>query len=63
MALKLCEIDDLLRSDHLYLTENDRCFFFREYTAYEDYDYSETNSLIKNFKKELDKKGTSQWKY
>lgn len=63
MALRLCEVDDLLRSDHLYLTEDDRCFFFREYTAYKGYDYSETNSLIKNFKKELDKEGTSQWKY
>lgn len=63
MALRLCKIDDLLRSDHLYLTEDDHCFFFREYTANEGYDYGETNSLIQNFKKRLDKKGTSQWKY
>ena len=66
MVLKLCKIDDLLRSDHLYLTEADQCFFFREYTANKDYDYSdysETNSLIWNFKKRLDKKGTSEWKY
>ena len=63
MALRLCEIDDLLRNDHLYLTETDRCFFFREYTANKGYDYSETNSLIQNFKKRLDKKGTKEWKY
>lgn len=63
MVLKLCKIDDLLRSDHLYLTEADQCFFFREYTANKGYDYSETNSLIHNFKKRLDKEGTPEWKY
>lgn len=63
MALKLSKIDDFLRSDHFYLKEDDRCWFFGEYTAQRRYDYSKINSLISNFKKPVDRKGLPEWRY
>ena len=64
MALKLSKIDDFLRSNHFYLEEDDHCWFFGEYTAKSGYDYSETNSLISNFKKSVDRKGRpKEWQY
>lgn len=63
MALKLSKIDDFLRSDHCYLKEDDRCWFFGEYTAQRRYDYSEINSLISNFKKPVNRKERPEWKY
>ena len=63
MALKLSEIDDLSRFDHQYLTPDDRCFFFGEYTPRLGYEGSKTNDLILNFKKPLDRKNKPQWKY
>ncbi|MCY4614546.1 MAG: hypothetical protein OXB94_13135 [Nitrospira sp.] len=59
----LIEIDDLTRPDHPNITPDDRCFFLHDYTSGQGYSYSATNNLILNFKKEPDKKGTSQWKY
>ena len=63
MALKLSEIDDLSRFNHKYLTPNDRCFFFGEYTPRLGYEGSKTNDLVLNFKKPPDRKNTSQWRY
>lgn len=61
--MKLQKIDQLLLSDHFYLTESDKCFFLAEYTSQKDFSFSETNQLIYNLKKSLDKKNTSEWKY
>ena len=63
MALKLSEIDNLSRFDHKYLTPNDRCFFFGEYTPRLGYEGSKINDLILNFKKPPDRKNKPRWKY
>src|SRR6516225_5955849 len=60
---RLTKIDDLTRPDHFYLTPEDACYFLGEYSARKGYAFSATNQLIFNFKKSLDKRGTSQWTY
>ena len=60
---KWTKIDDLLRNDHWYLTADDHCFFLGEYTARKGYSYSTTNNVILNFKKSVDRKGRSEWRY
>lgn len=59
----LSEIDELTRADHYYLTEEDKCLFFGEYTARAGFDFGPTNNLIHNFKKPMDRKGKGEWKY
>lgn len=59
----LTEIDALTRPDHSYLTESDRCYFLGEYTARKGYAYSDTNNLILNLKKHMDRRGTSEWRW
>lgn len=61
--MKLQSIDQLLISNHFYLTPSDKCFFLGEYTSRKGYEYSETNQLILNLKKGLDKINTKEWKY
>lgn len=63
MIGRVQEIDDLVRGDHYYLTADDRCFFFGEYTARKGYAFSSINQLIINLKKKVDLRGTPQWKY
>jgi hypothetical protein len=60
---RLTKIDGLARPDHWYLTPEDDCYFLGEYTARKGFAFSATNQLILNFKKSLDKRGTSQWRY
>ena len=60
---RLTEIDELTRPDHYWLTAADRCYFLGEYTARKGYSYSQTNQLILNFKKPLDRKGKPEWRY
>ena len=57
------KIDKLTRVDHYYLEKGDTCYYFGEYTSGVGYTHSPTNSLISNFKKPIDAKGTPQWKY
>lgn len=59
--LRLTKIDDLTRPDHFYLSATDDCYFLGEYTARKGYAFSPANNLILNFKKAMDKRGTSQW--
>jgi hypothetical protein len=35
-----------------YLTDDDECYWAREFASHQDYKYSETNQLIKNFKRD-----------
>jgi predicted amidophosphoribosyltransferase len=56
-------IEALMLPDHYYLDEQDECYFAGEYTARKGYAHSATNQLIINFKKSVDKRGTSQWEY
>ena len=60
---RFTKVDELTRSDHWYLTANDKCFFIGEYTARQGYAYSETNQLILNFKKTMDRRNRPEWKY
>lgn len=57
----LTAIDQLTRPDHSYLNEQDRCYFLGEYTARKGYAYSETNNLILNLKKPMDRQGKPEW--
>lgn len=60
---RLTLIDDLIRQDHWYLTDDDICYFLGEYTARKGHAFSKTNDLVLNFKKSMSKRGTSQWSY
>lgn len=59
--VNLTAIDQLTRPDHSYLTEQDRCYFLGEYTARKGFAYSDTNSLILNLKKPMDRQGRPEW--
>lgn len=61
--MKLLKIDELLIDQHPYLSNDDECYYIREYTARQGYHYSDTNSLIKNFKKPIDREGFPEWQY
>ena len=62
-AHRFTRIDDLLRPDHWHLAEGDACYFLGEYTARQGYAYSDTNQLIVNFKKPLDRRERPEWRY
>ncbi|TKB71202.1 MAG: hypothetical protein E8D46_17700 [Nitrospira sp.] len=57
------QIDELQLHDHFYLTSGDICIYLREYTPRQGYEYSETNRLIHNFKKSVDRKGKKEYYY
>lgn len=59
----LSKIDELTRPDHFYLDESDDCYFVREYTAHRPVQFSETNQLILNLKKPMDRRGRPEWTY
>lgn len=61
--LRLTKVDALTLPDHYYLTADDLCYFLGEYTARGSYQESNTNSLIYNFKKSVEKRGEYQWRY
>ena len=60
---RFTKVDNLTRADHRHLTEDDTCYYIGEYTARAGYPYSATNNLVLNFKKKMDRRGSSQWKY
>ena len=59
----LTEIDPLTRPDHGYLTADDECFFLGEYTARRGFAHSDTNQLIFNLKKPMNRRGRPEWRY
>lgn len=61
--MRLTKIDELTRGQHYHLSEDDTCYFFGEYTARKGYAFSNTNNLIHNFKKGVEKKGKAEWVY
>lgn len=62
-AHRFTRIDDLTRPDHWYLAEDDTCYFLGEYTARQGYAYSDTNQLVINFKKPMDRRQFPEWRY
>lgn len=63
MTLQLLRVDDLVRPDHAFLTEADHCFYLREYTARKGFRHGETNDIVSNLKKTVDKRGKYEWRY
>jgi predicted amidophosphoribosyltransferase len=57
----LLQIDELQRSFHHFLTPEDECFYFMEYTSNTHYLFSPANDLISNFKKSPEHRDHSQW--
>ncbi|MDH3668820.1 MAG: hypothetical protein OEN23_18000 [Paracoccaceae bacterium] len=49
--IRFRKIDELTRSDHYYLTDDDVCLFLIEKTSHRDYSFSAQNQLIANIKK------------
>ena len=56
-------VDELALPDHYYLSETDICFYLGEYTARGGFSYSDTNSLVLNFKKDMDRRGRPEWRH
>jgi predicted amidophosphoribosyltransferase len=61
--VQLQQLDELLRPQHFFIEADDNCFFLREYTARAGYGHGETNNIISNLKKKLDRKGKPEWRY
>jgi len=63
-ALLLTKVDDLLRGEHVYLDANDHCYFLHEYTARAGFSHSESNRLIWNLKKSVDRRDkAAEWRH
>ena len=63
LPTRFTRIDELTRTEHIHLNDKDECWFLGEYTARRGYAFSETNSLILNFKKSVDKQNSPEWKH
>ncbi|QGU14040.1 hypothetical protein GNG27_04995 [Leclercia sp. 119287] len=61
--MRLTIIDELTRGQHYHLDDDDRCYFFGEYTARQGYGFSATNDLIHNFKKGVERRGRAEYQY
>lgn len=60
---RFTRIDELTLPDHSFLTSEEQCYFIGEFTARAGFSYSATNQLIYNFKKPMERKTSSDWKY
>ncbi len=63
MPIRLSKIDDLTRPDHTFIEAGDECLYLGEYNARKGYQFSETNNLVFNLKKPLDRRGQPGWPY
>jgi hypothetical protein len=63
VTLQLQQIDELLRPQHFFIGADDDCYFLREYTAGAGFGHGETNNIISNLKKKLDRRGKPEWQY
>ena len=66
MEKRLQQVGEVERPQHFFLEAAHRCYFWGEYTPWEHtegkrWDYSETNRLIANFKKGMDRQGKDDW--
>jgi len=60
---RLTKIDELTRSDHFHITEDDECYYLREYTSGSGYQFSDTNQLISNLKKGVDRRDRPEYQH
>jgi hypothetical protein len=63
LPTRLSKIDDLTRPDHTFLAAGDICYYLGEYTARAGFAFSETNDLIQNLKKPMDRRARPEWRY
>ena len=63
LPIRLSKIDDLTRPDHTFIEAKDECFYLGEYTARKGYQFSDTNNLIFNLKKPMDRRGQPGWSH
>ena len=61
--LRFQQITGDMLADHSHLDANDQCYYFGEYTARASFSHSQTNQIISNFKKSVDRKGLPEWRY
>lgn len=63
MPIRFSTIDELTRPDHSFLGAEDVCYYLGEYTARAGFAFSETNDLIQNLKKPMDRRERPEWRY
>lgn len=63
MTRRLCQIDEITVGQHHYLRPSDFCYYIGEYTRRGGYNHSETNQLIFNLKKPMNRRGRPDWPY
>ena len=61
--MQLQRIDELFRSEHSFIEPDDQVYFLREYTAGAGYTHGETNQIVSNIKKTVDRRGRPEWRY
>lgn len=62
--LRLQYIDQAVaKIDHRHLRPQHKCYFLREYTSGQNYNFGETNQLIINLKKSMSRQGRPEWRY
>lgn len=59
----LTKIDELTLTEHWHLDATDECYFIGEYTAGQGFAHSNTNQFVFNFKKSVERRGHSDWKW
>jgi len=60
---RLTKIDELTRSDHYHISEGDECYYLREYTKGGGFRFSDTNQLIVNLKKGVDRRDRPEYNH
>lgn len=60
---KARKITELERPDHVFLSEDDDCYYFGDYTPRKGYAHSATNQFILNLKKPVRHRGEYAWRY
>jgi len=61
--VKLTKVDELIRPQHFFLEAEDLCYFLREYTSVAGFTHGETNNIVSNLKKRMDRRGKPEWFY
>lgn len=63
MLERLSKVDPLTFGDHYHLSAGDVCFYYGDYTARKNYSFSDTNQLISNLKKPVNRRGLGDYRY
>jgi predicted amidophosphoribosyltransferase len=62
-SIRARKITELELPDHAFLSAEDECYYFGDYSPGKGFAHSQTNQTIYNIKKPMSAKGTAQWKY